>query len=111
MSIDVAEWLNGLGLERYEPAFRENEIDREALPKLTAEASNFAGDSAKAEGSAGQHARTSGRSASSTNAFPCKVDGFLTRLAMLCARKGKFGEPSNGYTSSQDSDKDSTCGT
>src|SRR5215813_14702356 len=69
MSIDVAEWLNGLGLERYEPAFRENEIDREALPKLTAEASNFAGDSAKAEGSAGQHARTSGRSASSTNAF------------------------------------------
>jgi hypothetical protein len=56
MSTDVAEWLNGLGLERYEPAFRENEIDREALPKLTAEASNFAGDSAKAEGSAGQHA-------------------------------------------------------
>jgi len=37
MSIDVAEWLKGLGLERYEPAFRENEIDWEALPKLTAE--------------------------------------------------------------------------
>jgi hypothetical protein len=37
MSIDVAEWLKGLGLERYEPAFRENEIDWEALPKPTAE--------------------------------------------------------------------------
>jgi hypothetical protein len=32
MSIDVAEWLKGLGLERYDPAFRENEIDWEALP-------------------------------------------------------------------------------
>ena len=50
----------------------------------------------------------SGRSARSADAFPRKVDGFLTRLAILCARKGKFGEPSNGYTSSQDSDKDST---
>jgi class 3 adenylate cyclase/predicted ATPase len=29
--------VRSLGLERYEPAFRENEIDWEALPKLTAE--------------------------------------------------------------------------
>src|ERR1700730_8805634 len=35
--MDVAAWLRGLGLERYEPAFRDNEIDWEALPKLTAE--------------------------------------------------------------------------
>jgi class 3 adenylate cyclase len=35
--MDVAAWLQGLGLERYEPAFRDNEIDWEALPKLTAE--------------------------------------------------------------------------
>src|ERR1700737_1080115 len=34
--MDVAAWLRGLGLERYEPAFRDNEIDWEALPKLTA---------------------------------------------------------------------------
>ena len=34
---DVAGWLQGLGLERYVPAFRDNEIDWEALPKLTAE--------------------------------------------------------------------------
>ena len=35
--MDVAAWLQGLGLERYLPAFRDNEIDWEALPKLTAE--------------------------------------------------------------------------
>jgi class 3 adenylate cyclase/predicted ATPase len=35
--MDVAAWLRGLGLERYEAAFRDNEIDQEALPKLTAE--------------------------------------------------------------------------
>jgi class 3 adenylate cyclase len=35
--MDVAAWLHGLGLGRYEQAFRENEIDWDALPKLTAE--------------------------------------------------------------------------
>jgi class 3 adenylate cyclase len=35
--MDVAVWLRGLGLERYEGAFRDNEIDWEAVPKLTAE--------------------------------------------------------------------------
>ena len=35
--MDIAAWLQGLGLERYAPAFRDNEIDWEALPKLTAE--------------------------------------------------------------------------
>ena len=35
--MDVAAWLQGLGLERYVPAFRDNEIDWETLPKLTAE--------------------------------------------------------------------------
>src|SRR5271169_6704331 len=35
--MDIAGWLQGLGLERYVPAFRDNEIDWEALPKLTAE--------------------------------------------------------------------------
>jgi hypothetical protein len=33
--MDVAAWLRGLGLERYEPAFRENEIDAEVLAELT----------------------------------------------------------------------------
>ena len=36
----------------------------------------------------------SGRSASSTDAFPRKTDRFLTRFAILCARKGNLGEPS-----------------
>ena len=35
--MDVAAWLRGLGLERYVPAFRDNDIDAEVLPKLTAE--------------------------------------------------------------------------
>ena len=35
--MDIAVWLRGLGLERYELAFRDNEIDRETLAKLTAE--------------------------------------------------------------------------
>ena len=33
--MNIAAWLRGLGLERYEPAFRENEIDIEVLPELT----------------------------------------------------------------------------
>jgi class 3 adenylate cyclase len=35
--MEIGAWLRSLGLERYESAFRENEIDWEALPKLTAE--------------------------------------------------------------------------
>ena len=33
--MDMAAWLRGLGLERYEAALRENEIDWDTLPKLT----------------------------------------------------------------------------
>jgi hypothetical protein len=32
--MDIAAWLQALGLERYVPAFRDNEIDWDALPKL-----------------------------------------------------------------------------
>jgi hypothetical protein len=35
--MDVAVWLRSLGLEKYEAAFRENEIDETVLPGLTAE--------------------------------------------------------------------------
>ena len=35
--MDIAAWLQGLGFARYVPAFRDNEIDREVLPKLTSE--------------------------------------------------------------------------
>src|SRR6516225_6182785 len=35
--MDIEVWLQGLGLERYAPAFRDNEIDWEVLPKLTSE--------------------------------------------------------------------------
>jgi class 3 adenylate cyclase/predicted ATPase len=33
--MDVASWLRSLGLEKYEPVFRENEIDADVLPELT----------------------------------------------------------------------------
>ena len=35
--MDIGRWLRDLGLEQYGAAFRENEIDAEVLPKLTAE--------------------------------------------------------------------------
>jgi class 3 adenylate cyclase len=37
MSIDVGDWLSGLGLEQYAPAFAANDIDGEVLPELTAD--------------------------------------------------------------------------
>jgi class 3 adenylate cyclase len=36
-TMNVGDWLRKLGLERYEPAFRENRVTSEILPKLTAE--------------------------------------------------------------------------
>jgi class 3 adenylate cyclase/tetratricopeptide (TPR) repeat protein len=35
--VDIAGWLRELGLERYEGVFRDNEIDAQILPKLTAD--------------------------------------------------------------------------
>jgi hypothetical protein len=35
--MDVVVWLRSLGVERYEAAFRDNEIDERVLPSLTQE--------------------------------------------------------------------------
>ena len=35
--MDLGDWLRSLGLARYEAAFRDNDIDEEVLPSLTAE--------------------------------------------------------------------------
>jgi SAM domain (Sterile alpha motif) len=35
--MDVGDWLRGVGLEQYEVAFRENKIEADLLPSLTAE--------------------------------------------------------------------------
>lgn len=35
--MDIAVWLQNLGLERYAPAFRDNDVDGEVLPELTAD--------------------------------------------------------------------------
>jgi class 3 adenylate cyclase len=37
MGVDVEAWLRGLGLGQYEQAFRDNAIDPEILPRLTAD--------------------------------------------------------------------------
>src|SRR5271155_5321306 len=37
MAIDVKSWLQQLGLAQYEPAFRDNEVDGDVLPALTAD--------------------------------------------------------------------------
>jgi SAM domain (Sterile alpha motif) len=36
-TVDVAAWLKNLGLGQYEAAFRDNAIDGDLLPSLTAE--------------------------------------------------------------------------
>jgi class 3 adenylate cyclase len=35
--MDVSDWLRGLGLERYDSAFRDNDIDADVLSRLTAD--------------------------------------------------------------------------
>jgi class 3 adenylate cyclase len=35
--MNVADWLRALGLERYEATFRQNDVDAELLPNLTAD--------------------------------------------------------------------------
>src|SRR5215475_4592256 len=35
--MDIGGWLRELGLEQYEQAFRDHEVDEEVLPKLTAD--------------------------------------------------------------------------
>ncbi len=35
--MDVGGWLRGLGLGQYEDRFRDNRIDAEVLPQLTAD--------------------------------------------------------------------------
>ena len=37
MPANVTDWLQGLGLEQYAPAFRDNDIDADILPELTAD--------------------------------------------------------------------------
>jgi len=36
-TVDIVEWLRGLGLDQYAPAFRDNDIDGEVLRGLTAD--------------------------------------------------------------------------
>src|SRR5215469_12976903 len=53
----------------------------------------LSGDSATGERSAGQHAHPQRAFRLVNDAFACKVDGFLTRFAILCARKASSESP------------------
>ena len=44
--VDIAAWLRGLGLERYEQTFRDHELDGEVLARLTADDLKAAGTAA-----------------------------------------------------------------
>ena len=44
--MDIAAWLRGLGLERYEQTFRDHELDGEVLARLTADDLKAAGTAA-----------------------------------------------------------------
>lgn len=35
--MDIGNWLRGLGLVQYEPAFHDNDVDAEVLLRLTAD--------------------------------------------------------------------------
>ena len=35
--MEITRWLEGLGLEQYEHAFREGDVDAEVLPELMAD--------------------------------------------------------------------------
>ena len=35
--MDISAWLRGLGLERYEAVFRDNDVGADVLPELTAD--------------------------------------------------------------------------
>ena len=43
VAVDIEAWLRRLGVEEYAPAFRDNHIDAEVLPELTAEDLNALG--------------------------------------------------------------------
>lgn len=58
--MEISAWLRGLGLERYERAFRENGIDDAILPTLTAEDLRDLGVTAIGMRRAHQSAQTQG---------------------------------------------------
>ena len=48
--VDVGAWLRGLGLGQYEQAFRDNDVDAEVLPELTADDLRSSGVASSATG-------------------------------------------------------------
>ena len=77
--MDVGVWLRSLGLEQYEAAFRENEIDARVLPSLTLEDLKEIGVGPVGhrrmllEAIAALHADTSGKTPSADVATPSRA--------------------------------------
>src|SRR5207248_922483 len=92
--MDVVAWLRGLGLERYAPAFRDNDIDGELLRRLTAEDLRELGvasvghrrrllDAIAAFGAPTPEARASGLSAETTATLSPNGDAERRQLTVM----------------------------
>jgi class 3 adenylate cyclase len=76
--MDIEAWLQGLGLDRYAPAFRDNEIDWEVLPKLTSEDLQEIGVAAIGHRRKLLEAIAALGASAPTSAVPAPVSGALT---------------------------------
>ena len=78
--MDIAAWLRELGLERYEAAFRDNDVDAEILPKLTAEDLSRSGSPRSATGaSCSRRSPPCGRNAPQRNSAAVTVSEAATQ--------------------------------
>ena len=109
--MDVASWLRNLGLERYEAAFRENDVSAEDLRHLTAEDLDGLGVSAIGHRRRLLVAITALRSEGPSPGDPA---GF--RYAMLSSLTGNPGVPEStaerhplSFASAYDDDRLSGC--
>src|SRR5262252_2230145 len=79
-NMEVGQWLRKLGLEQYEPAFRDNRIDADVLRKLTSEdlkdlGVTLVGDRRKLLDAIAQLREQAGAALSSTPTTPTQESG------------------------------------
>src|ERR1700759_3941820 len=94
MSIEITDWLRGLGLEQYTTTFRDNDIDDAVLRRLTAEDLRELGvtsvghrrrllDAIAALGTLAPAAVVSGQPAEPTVTLASKADGTGPALTVM----------------------------
>ncbi|BCQ28354.1 AAA family ATPase (plasmid) [Caballeronia sp. NK8] len=89
--MDVAAWLRSLGMERYEPVFRENAIDADVLRRLTADDLKELGIASVGHRRKLLDALAELRHAAAT---PCEAKGERRQVAVLFADLCGFTEMS-----------------